>query len=304
MSEKIKALVNSIFVHLNRYDKQQPDFSPDNFLRDLELFFSELDRLDLSGESATAVDEALKLRVNTVARNAQPVTMSISNLLPLYFWYVRRPPQQCQNAFLAAKKLRGYADDSQFVEQAISPLIFGDKIRGLGNREQDFRVVLLHRTAQVTANFKATDQVNISATRIVRTDSWQKKMIHIAALNQQGRKGEIRSFAPEDELKLISSHNDFSRWYLRKYEIYKGKNPIIVFLNKFFDSIASAILSVFNYRFVIHVFRDRRPVYLVYLIFTLLCLYFAMNMKHYWEGFHRKNLRQFVQTTNPIGRPQ
>ena len=34
--------------------------------------------------------------------------------------------------------------------------------------------MLLHRTAQIAANFRETDQVSASATRIVRTDTWQR----------------------------------------------------------------------------------------------------------------------------------
>ena len=31
MSEKLKALINSVFIQLNRYEKQQPDFSAESF---------------------------------------------------------------------------------------------------------------------------------------------------------------------------------------------------------------------------------------------------------------------------------
>ncbi len=287
MSEKLKALINSIFVQLNRYDRQQEDFSADTFLRDCESYFTELDRLDLSGGDGMVIDEHLKQRINTVPRNSQPVTLVISNLMALYFWYVRRPPQQCQNAFLAAKKLRGITDDSQFVEQAMAPLIFGAKIRGFGKRERDFRTMLLHRTAQIAANFRETDQVSASATRIVRTDTWQKKMLHVASLNQKGRKEEIKSFAPTDELRSISSHNEFAAWYLRVNEIYKGENAFLRWLKGFFGTLFATIFSVFNWRFVVHMFRDRWPVYIVYVVLCVVFIYGALNIRKPWEKVHK-----------------
>lgn len=287
MSEKLKALVSTVFVHLNRHERNQDDFSGETLIRDCEAYFAELDRLDLSGETGMAVDGVIKLRVNTVPRNAQPLSLIIANLLPLYFWYVRRPPQQCQNAFLAAKKLRGAVDDSQFIEQTLLPYVFGEKIKGFGSSEETLRTMLLHRAGQIAANFRATDQVPVSATQIIRSDSWQKKVMRIAYLNLQNRKAEIRTIAPEDELKLIASHNDFARRYLRVNGIYKGKNPFLVFIQKFFGSIGSTILSVFNYRFVIHICRDRWPVYLVYLILVLAFFFAATDMRHFWEGIHR-----------------
>ena len=39
MSEKLKALINSVFVQLNRYEKQQPDFSPAVLLTRLRSLF-------------------------------------------------------------------------------------------------------------------------------------------------------------------------------------------------------------------------------------------------------------------------
>lgn len=302
MSEKIKALINSLFVQLNRLERQQEDFSADTFLRDLEFYFTELDRLDLSGGDGMVVDEHLKQRINTVPRNSQPVILVVSNLMALYFWYVRRPPQQCQNAFLAAKKLRGITDDSQFVEQSIAPLVFGSKIRGLGKRERDFRTLLLHRTAQIAANFRESDQVNISATRIVRSDSWQKKMLHIAALNMKGRKEEIKSFAPTDELRTISNHNEFASWYLRTNEIYKGESAILRWFKSFFGTLFSTIFSIFNWRFVIHVFRDRWPVYLVYAALCALFIYGALNIRKPWEKVHRDKAAELVAKKQETGR--
>lgn len=40
MSERLKALINAIFVQLNRFERRQSDFSPDTFLRDIESYFS------------------------------------------------------------------------------------------------------------------------------------------------------------------------------------------------------------------------------------------------------------------------
>jgi hypothetical protein len=52
MSEKLKALINSVFIQLNRYEKQQPDFSAEVFLRECESYFAELDRLIFQAGSA------------------------------------------------------------------------------------------------------------------------------------------------------------------------------------------------------------------------------------------------------------
>ena len=303
MSEKLKALINSIFVQLNRYERQQEDFSADTFMRDCDMYFKELDRLDLSGNDGMVIDEHLKQRINTVPRNSQPVTLVMSNLLALYFCYVRRPPQQCQNAFLAAKKLRGITDDSQFVEQAMAPLIFGGKIRGFGKRERDFRTMLLHRTAQIAANFRETDQVNASATRIVRTDAWQKKMLHIAALNQKGRKEEIKSFAPSDELRSISANNEFAAWYLRVNEIFQGENAFLRWLKGFFGTLFASIFSIFNWRFVVHMLRDRWPVYIVYVVLCAAFIYGALNIRKPWEKVHRSKVTELLGGTTGEAKP-
>ncbi len=300
MSEKLKALINSIFIQLNRYEKQQPDFSADVFLRESEAYFNELDRLDMTGENGNIIDEHLKLRVNTVPRQAQPLSLVVANLLPLYFWYVRRPPQQCQNAFLAAKKLRGTSDDSQFIEMTVAPLIFGEKIRRFGKQENALKSMLLNRYAQIAANFRETDQVSSSATRIVRTDSWQKKMLHIAASTLQGRKADIRSFAPEEELRRMSDQSEFAAWYLNVNDIYRGKSRFVLAIKKFFDSIGSAITSVVNYRFVFHVLRDRWPVYIVYLVLTLLFLYAAVSVRPFWEKQHRAKILELKQTNSVV----
>jgi hypothetical protein len=298
MSEKLKALINSVFIQLNRYEKQQPDFSAEVFLRECESYYAELDRLDLSGEIGNMVDEHLKLRVNTVPRQAQPLTLVVANLLPLYFWYVRRPPQQCQNAFLAAKKLRGTADDSQFIEQTVTPLIFGQKIRSFGKHENTLRSMLLNRFAQIAVNFRETDQVSGSTSRVFRTDSWQKKMLHIAACTQQGRKAEIRSFAPEEELRHMTTQSDFAAWYLSVNEVYKGQSRFMLAIAKFFGSIGSAIMSVFNLRFVFHIFRDRWPVYIVYLVLTLLFFYAAVSVRPFWEKQHRAKVQEMQKANN------
>lgn len=266
----------------------------------MNRIFRELDTLDLSGDAGAAIDEQLKLRINTVPRNAQPLHLVVANLMALYFWYVRRPPQQCQNAFLAAKKLRGMADDSQFVEQAMAPLIFGGKIKSFGKRDRDLRTILLHRTAQIAVNFRESDPVNISATRIVRSDSWQKKMLHIAALNQRGQKEEIRSFAPSDELRAISSQNDFAAWYLRANGLYKGENQFLRAVKGFLSTFFSTVFSIFNWRFVIHLFRNRWPVYLVYLALCVLFVYAASKAHLPWEYIHRSKAED-LRNANPVG---
>jgi|WetSurMetagenome_2_1015567.scaffolds.fasta_scaffold146676_2 hypothetical protein len=298
MSEKLKALINSVFIQLNRYEKQQPDFSPEVFLRECESYFAELDRLDVSGDGGVTVDEHLKLRVNTVPHQAQPLTLVTANLLPLYFWYMRRPPQQQQNAFLAAKKLRSSADDSLFVEQTVAPLVFGPKIKSLGKHENAIRSMLLNRFAQIALNFRESDQLSASTSQVFRTDSWQKKMLHISARAQQGRKAEIRSFAPEEELRLMCSQSDFAAWYLSTNEIYKGQSRFLLAIKRFFGAIGSAIMSIFNLRFVFHVFRDRWPVYIVYLVLTLLFFYASVSVRPFWEKQHRSKVQELKTTNN------
>lgn len=298
MSEKLKALINSVFIQLNRYEKRQPDFSAEVFLRECESYFSELDRLEVAGEGGAVVDEHLKLRVNTVPRQAQPLTLVIANLLPLYFWYVKRPPQQYQNAFLAAKKLRSNADDSQFIEQIVAPLMFGPKIRSLGKHDNALRSMLLNRFAQIAVNFRESDQVSASTSRVFRTDSWQKKMLHIAARSLEGRKAEIRSFAPEEELRMMSTQSDFAAWYLSVNEIYKGQSRFLLAIKRFLGAIGSAIMSVFNLRFVFHVFRDRWPVYIVYFVLTLLFFYAAVSVRPFWEKQHRVKVQELKKTNN------
>jgi hypothetical protein len=251
----------------------------------------------MAGETPGIIDEHLKLRVNTVPRQSQTLSLVVANILPLYFWYVRRPPQQCQNAFLAAKKLRA-ADDSQFIEQTVAPFIFGEKIKRFGKQDNALRTMLLNRFAQIAANFRDTDQVSPSATRIVRTDSWHKKMLHISVCTQQGRKAEIRSFAPEEELHQMSTQSDFAAWYLNVNGIYKGQSRFLLAIKRFFGSIASAIMSVFNFRFVFHVFRDRWPVYMVYLVLTLLFLYAAVSVRPFWERQHRVEVQKLEKAHN------
>jgi len=299
MSERVKAVVNSLFVQLNRAERQQSDFSADTFMRDLDAYFSGVDSADMQSQGV-AIDEQLKLRINTVPRNAQPLTLVTANLLALYFWYVRRPPQQCQNGFLAAKKLRGITDDSQFVEQAIAPLIFGGKITGLKKRERDFRELLLHRTAQIAVNFREGDEVPQSATRIIRSDSWQKKMLHIEALRQRGAMEEIRSFAPKDHLEAISRTNDFAAWYLRKHGIYKGENRFFRWIRNLFANLFSLLFSVLNWRFVVHMFRNKWPVYLVYLAIAAMFVAAAWFSYLPWEYVHRQKVQE-MEERNPIG---
>jgi hypothetical protein len=302
MSERVKAVINSLFVQLNRAERQQSDFRADNFMRDLDAFFSGIDSADMRTQGVE-IDEQLKLRINTVPRNAQPLTLVTANVLALYFWYVRRPPQQCQNAFLAAKKLRGITDDSQFVEQAIAPLIFGGKIPGMKKRDREFRELMLHRTAQIAVNFRESDEVPQSATRIIRSDSWQKKMLHIEALRQRGAVEEIRNFAPKDHLEAISHTNDFAAWYLRKHGIFKGENRFLRWLRNLFANFFSLTFSFLNWRFVVHLFRNKWPVYLVYLFLSILFVAAAYFAYVPWEYVHEMKVKE-LQEANPIGTQQ
>lgn len=299
MSERVKAVINSLFVQLNRAERQQSDFNADTFMRDLDAFFSGIDSADIRVDGP-AIDEQLKLRINTVPRNAKPLTLVTANVLALYFWYVRRPPAQCQNAFLAAKKLRGITDDSQFVEQAIAPLIFGGKLPGLKKRDRDFRELMLMRTAQIAVNFREGDEVPESATRIIRSDSWQKKMLHVEALRQRGAMAEIRHFAPKEHLEAISRSNDFAAWYLRKYDIYKGENRILRWIRNFFANFFSLTFSFLNWRFVVHVFKNKWPVYLVYLAVAVLFVALAYFSFVPWEYVHRDKVEE-LKGQNPIG---
>ncbi len=299
MSERVKAVINSLFVQLNRAERQQSDFSADTFMRDFAAFFSGVDSADMQTQGGE-IDEQLKLRINNVPRNAQPLTLVTANVLALYFWYVRRPPQQCQNAFLAAKKLRGITDDSQFVEQAIAPLIFGGKIPALKKSDRDFREALLERTAQIAVNFRESDQVPQSATRIIRSDSWQKKMLHIEALRQRGAMAEIQDFAPKDHLEAISRTNDFAAYYLRKHNIYKGENRFLRWLRNLFANFFSLLFSFLNWRFVMHLFKNKWPVYLVYLFVAVLFVAAAYFARVPWQYVHEQKVEE-LQEMNPIG---
>jgi hypothetical protein len=302
MSQKLKVKINSIFVQLNRYERQTEDFSAESFVKDIDSYFTELDRADLSHDHSREIDEQLKLRLNTVPRNAGSLIMVVSNLMALYFWYVRRPPADCSNALVAAKKLRGTTDDSQFIEQTLSPLVFGEKIQGLGKEDYRLKQIMLERGSKVSANFKETDPVQASATRIVRTDFWHKKMLHVASFHLAGRHSEIPTLTPRDELAHIASQSPFAAWYLRTTGIFIGQNRLLIFLKNTLASFFSLISSVVNYRYVFHILRDRWAVYIVYLIVVLVFLYAALNVKSFWYSFHHKQVTKLTTTESGGGK--
>lgn len=297
MPEKLKSKINALFVQLNRYTRQRKDFNDETFLRDLSSYFDNVDRVDLSGDGGRKVDEQLKLRVNTVTRNADPLARAVADLMVLYFWYLRRPGSDSSGALVAAKKMRGQVDDSYFIENELAPLIFGGKIKGFGKREYQLRDLLLRKSAMVATHFRETDQLPASATKLVRTDSWQKKMLHLSALHQAGRISEISRVAPREELRQISSQNRFAAWYLRTNSIYQPENRFLLSLKRGLRSVTSLILTPLNYRFVLHVLRNRLPVYLVYLVIVAAFVFGAIEMKAVWQKAFNDHLQTLPTLT-------
>ncbi len=297
MPEKLKSKINALFVQLNRYTRQRKDFNGETFLRDLSSYFDNVDRVDLSGDGGRKVDEQLKLRVNTVTRNADPLVRGVADLMVLYFWYLRRPGSDSSGALVAAKKMRGQVDDSYFIENELAPLIFGGKIKGFGKHEYQLRDLLLRKSAMVATHFRETDQLPASATQLVRTDSWQKKMLHISALHQAGKISEIPRVAPREELHQISSQNRFAAWYLRTNSIYQPENRFLLSFKRALRSFASLILIPLNYRFVIHVLRNRLPVYLVYLVIVAAFVLGAIEMKAVWQKVFDDHLQTLPTLT-------
>ena len=57
-------------------------------------------------------------------------------------------------------------------------------------------------------------------------------------------------------------------------------------------------MSIFNLRFVFHIFRDRWPVYIVYLVLTLLFFYAAVSVRPFWEKQHRAKVEQMKKNNN------
>jgi len=55
---------------------------------------------------------------------------------------------------------------------------------------------------------------------------------------------------------------------------------------------------VFNLRFVFHIFRDRWPVYIVYLVLTLLFFYAAVSVRPFWEKQHRAKVQELQKANN------
>ncbi|MCK4857594.1 MAG: hypothetical protein KAT58_06485 [candidate division Zixibacteria bacterium] len=286
MPQKLKSNINAIFVQMNRYMRQRKDFSARSFVHNLDTYFQMLDRVDISGERGAAIDEQLKLRINTVPRDAEPLVLAIADLMALDFWYIRRPGSHCSDSLVAAKKLRGQPDDSMFIEHTLAPLVFAGRIRGFGKYEYVLREILFRRAALVFTNFKESDQVPLSATRIIKSDTWQKKMLHISALHQAGRAAEIGAIAPREKLHDIYFHNSFARAYLYANKIYIPKNRLWLFIKKIFSNIFSVVYIPLNLRFVIHLFRNRWPVYLVYLALACLLIFGACKTKALWEVIH------------------
>jgi hypothetical protein len=297
MPEKLKSKINALFVQLNRYTRQRKDFKSENFLRDLSSYFDNVDRVDLSGGGGRKVDEQLKLRMNTVTRNAEPLVRGVADLMVLYFWYLRRPGSDSSGALVAAKKMRGQVDDSYFIENELAPLIFGGKLKGFGKREYQLRDLLLRKAAMVATHFKESDQLPASATKLVRTDSWQKKMLHLSALHQAGRDSEIPRVAPREELHQISSQNRFAAWYLRTNSIYQPENRFLMALKRFFRNLGSFVLIPFNLRFVFHVLKNRLPVYLVYLVIVAAFVFGAIEMKAVWQKVFNGHLETLPTLT-------
>jgi hypothetical protein len=300
MSQRLTAKINSIFVQLIRYQRQRRDFSVQAFLRDLASFFEELSRADLAEGRAQKIDDQLKTRVNSIPRDSAPLVKAVADLMVLYFWYVRRPGADCAQSLAAAKKLRGYADDAAFVEEELGRTVFGPRIKGLGKSEYQLREIMLERGAQVASNFKESDSVPLSATRIVRTDSWHKKMFRIAYLVQTDRRSEIGSVAPREELVRIYSHNWFAAYYIRSRRIIpKPPSPIGQFLKQTVGGFFSLVFAPFNLKLVVHVLRNRFPVYLVYLVIAALFVFGAYKTRDLWISIHDSHL-ELVKEKYPV----
>lgn len=295
MSQRLKARVNAIFVQLNRYQRGRKDFSATGLVRDLIGYFADVDKVDLYGGAGQEFDEHLKLRVNSVTRTSDALVKVIADLMVLYFWYMRRPGTDCSQSLVAAKKLRGDTDDSAFFERDLAPIIFGPRLKAFGKSDYKLREVMLEKAALVTANFKAEDQVPMSATRIVRTDSWHKKMFHVSALQQAGRLADLPRVAPREELHQISLHNNFARYFLRVKNIYSPPNRLFIFLRQSTGNFFSVVFAPFNLRLVFHVLRNRLPVYLVYLVIAALFIYGATQLTRGWTYIHDNYLDGHIQ---------
>jgi hypothetical protein len=300
MSQKLKSKVNAIFVQLNRYTRQRKDFAAEAFLRDLDSYFGTLDRVDLSGEVGRKLDEQLKTRVNTIARNADPLVKVVADLMVLYFWYIRRPGTECSNSLVAVKKMRGQTDDSYFIENGLAPLVFDSKLKGIGKRENRLRDLLLRRGSLVAASFTESDHIPSSATRVVRSDSWQKKMLHLSALHQAGRLSEVSAVLPREELRQICNRNRFARWYLSSNSIYQPQSAFWLSVRQALSHFGSLLLTPFNLRFVIHLFRNRLPVYLVYLLIAAVFVFGAVKMKDLWQTIHADYLESLPTLSQQV----
>ncbi|MFH2055923.1 MAG: hypothetical protein ABIJ61_08195 [bacterium] len=302
MSQKLKARINAIFVQLNRYQRERKDFSAPALVRDLIGYFGDVDKVDLYGGAGQEFDEHLKLRVNSVTRTSDALVKVIADVMVLYFWYMRRPGTDCSQSLVAAKKLRGDTDDGAFFERDLAPIIFGPRLRSFGKTDYKLREVLLEKAAVVIASFTESDPIPVSATRIIKTDTWHKKMFHISALAQAGRLSDLPRVAPREELHQISIHNNFARYYLRIKNIYTPPNRLFITLRQTFGTFFSLVFAPLNLRLLMHVLRNRLPVYLVYLAIAGLFVYGALNLDRIWQKAFESYLtdhRQHIETTYP-----
>lgn len=290
MSQRLKARINAIFVQLNRYQRGRKDFSAEAMVRDLIGYFNDVDKVDLYGGAGQEFDEHLKLRVNSVTRTSDALVKVIADTMVLYFWYMRRPGTECSQSLVAAKKLRGDTDDGAFFERDLAPIIFGPRLKSFGKTDYKLREVLLEKAAVITASFKESDPVPMSATRIVKTDSWHKKMFHVSALAQKGRLADLPRVAPKEELHQISLHNNFARYYLRIKNIYTPPNRFLITLRQTFGTFFSLVFAPLNLRLLFHVFRNRLPVYLVFLVIAVAFIYGATQLGNLWAKAHNSFL--------------
>ncbi len=300
MSQRLKARINSIFVQLNRYQRGRKDFAAQTLVRDLMGYFGDISQVDLYGGVGQQLDEHLKLRVNSVTRTSDALVKVIADLMVLYFWYMRRPGTECSQSLVAAKKLRGDTDDGMFFERGLAPILFGPRIKSFGKSDYKLREVLLERAAQVTASFTEADPIPTSATRIVKTDTWHKKMFHISALQQAGRLADLSRVAPLEELRQIALHNNFARYFLRIKDIYTPPNQIFVFLRRNLGAFFSVVFAPLNLRLLFHVFRNRLPVYIIYLAIAVLFAYGAIQMKYFWKILHDDFLEGHIDKTEEL----
>jgi hypothetical protein len=292
MSQKLKADISSVLVQLERVARDRSDFSESTLMEQLRSVFTEMDRFDLSAGGAPEIDKALATRVGTVLQRDDPLSSVIGNCVVLDFWYILRPGQAGASSLITAKKLRREVDDSRFIENTVLPLLFGGRLQRFGKHDYELRELLLDRYARVYHSFREEDEVPASATKIIQTDFWQKKMLRISVLKQDGLRSQLPAIATRDELREIARQSPFARTYLEKNKLFVLPNRFWLSVKAALSNLISVVLSPFNFRFVVHVFRNRLPVYLVYLILTLAFIYGAVKMPDLWRLVHDDHLRE------------